>query len=215
MFFEQEILIDTSLFFKGLIIGFLIAVPVGPVGVLCIQRTLNEGKKSGLISGLGAASADAVYGFVAAFGISLVSDFLAEHQLWLRIVSGVFLFALGLRIFLSGVAKKASSVIGFWHAGIFGSTFVLTLLNPMTLLAFTVVFAGLAAVRSNTASTILLIAGVFIGSGLWWLTLSALAGLFHERLSHSNLAWLNKISGTIITVFGLLVLLSLLLKIRT
>jgi threonine/homoserine/homoserine lactone efflux protein len=213
MFFEQEILTNTSLFFKGLIIGFLIAVPVGPVGILCIQRTLNEGKKSGLISGLGAACADAVYGFVAAFGISFVSDFLVEHQLWLRIISGVFLLGLGVKIFASKVIKKASSVGRFWHAGNFVSIFVLTLMNPMTLLAFTVVFAGLAIVHPHQASTSLLIVGVFIGSGLWWLTLSTLAGLFRERLSRSNLVWLNKISGTIITAFGLLILLSFLLKI--
>ncbi|MHC4212551.1 MAG: LysE family translocator [Planctomycetota bacterium] len=198
---------DTTFFFKGLIIGFLIAVPVGPIGVLCIHRTLAEGKIQGLISGLGAATADAIYGSIAAFGVTFVSDFLIAQQFWFRIIGSIFLCGLG--TFFSKTVKEAGANKSLGLAGNYGSTFLLTLMNPMTVFAFAVVFASLGITNSHYGSAALLIAGVFTGSGIWWFMISGVTGIFRERVSHSNLVWLNRISGTIITLFGLLILFNL------
>ncbi len=200
---------DTTFFFKGLIIGFLIAVPVGPIGVLCIHRTLAEGKIQGLISGLGAATADAIYGSIAAFGVTFVSDFLIEQQFWFRIIGSVFLCCLGVRTFFSKTVKEAGANKSLGLVGNYGSTFLLTLMNPITVLAFAVVFASLGIANSHNGSAALLIAGVFTGSGIWWFMISGVTGIFREKVSHSNLVWLNRISGTIIIVFGLLILFNL------
>jgi threonine/homoserine/homoserine lactone efflux protein len=200
---------DTTFFFKGLIIGFLIAVPVGPIGVLCIHRTLAEGKIQGLISGFGAATADAIYGSIAAFGVTFVSDFLIKQQLWFRIIGSVFLCCLGVRTLLSKTVKEAGTNNSLGLFGNYGSTFLLTLMNPITVLAFAVVFASLGITNSNYGSATLLIAGVFTGSGIWWFMISGVTGIFREKVSHSNLVWLNRISGTIIIVFGLLILFNM------
>ena len=200
---------DTNFFFRGLIIGFVIAAPVGPIGVLCIHRTLTEGKIHGLISGLGAATADAIYGSIAALGLTFISSFLIEQQLWFRIIGAVFLCGLGIRTIFSKAAKKPSAVNGQGLAANYGSTFFLTLMNPMTILAFAAVFAGLGITSSHHGFAGLLIAGVFTGSCIWWTLLSSAAGLFRQKISHDNLIWLNRISGTIIMFFGLLIILTL------
>lgn len=200
---------ETTFFLKGLVIGFLIAAPVGPIGVLCIHRTLTEGKLNGLISGLGAATADTIYGSIAALGLTFISSFLIEQQLWFRIIGAVFLCCFGIRTFLSKATKRPSSVGGRGLAGNYGSTFFLTLTNPMTILAFAAVFAGFGITGSRHSSAGLLIAGVFTGSGIWWLILCSAAGVFREKVRHSNLVWLNRISGTVIILFGLFILLNL------
>ena len=112
-----------SFFFKGFIIGFSIAAPVGPIGVLCIRRTLAEGRASGLISGLGAATADALYGCIAGFGLTFLSNLLIQHQVWIRVIGGLFLCTLSLRTFAAGPAKESASVKGGGLAGSYGSTF--------------------------------------------------------------------------------------------
>jgi len=200
---------DTTFFFKGLVIGFLIAVPVGPIGILCIHRTLTEGKIHGLISGFGAATADAIYGAFAAFGVTFISDFLIEQQLWFRIIGSVFFCCLGVRAFLLKTVKQAGTNKSLGLVGNCGSTFLLTLMNPITILAFAAVFASLGITSSHYGSATLLIAGVFTGSGIWWFMISGVAGIFREKVSHSNLVWLNRISGTIIILFGLLILFNL------
>jgi threonine/homoserine/homoserine lactone efflux protein len=201
--------VDTNFFFRGLIIGFVIAVPVGPVAVLCIHRTLTEGKISGLISGLGAATADAVYGSIAALGLTFISNFLIEQQLWFRIIGAVFLCGLGIRTIFSKVAKEPGAVNNQSLAANYGSAFVLTLMNPMTFLAFAAVFTSLGITGSHHGFAGLLIAGVFTGSCIWWILLSSITGLFRQKISHNNLNWLNRISGIIITTFGLLLLCNL------
>ena len=200
---------DISFFIKGLIIGIVIAVPVGPVGVLCMHRTLAEGKIHGLISGLGAATADAIYGFIAAFGLTFVSDFLVGQQIWFRIIGGIFLCGLGLKTFLSKKTKRSGSVNGQGLAGDYGSALFLTLMNPVTIFAFAAIFTGLGMTGLHHGFAGLLVAGVFTGSGIWWVVLSGTAGLFREKVSHDNLVWLNKISGAIIIAFGLLLLFNL------
>ena len=198
-------------FLRGLIIGFSIAAPVGPIGVLCIRRTLAEGRISGLVSGLGAATADAIYGSVAGFGLTFISNILIGQQLWIRLIGGLFLCTLGLKTFFAHPAKQGAPIEGRGLTAAYASTFVLTLTNPLTILSFAAIFAGLgmASAEGNYLSAGVLVLGVFMGSALWWLMLSCGVGLFRERLSTTGLRWANRISGAIILGFGVMALLSL------
>jgi threonine/homoserine/homoserine lactone efflux protein len=214
---------------KGLAIGFAIAAPVGPIGVLCIRRTLADGRLAGLVSGLGAATADALYGCVAAFGLTAVSSFLISQQTWLRLLGGLFLRYLGVRTLLAAPAEKPAIAtgrrvrrrttaegrpIGSPGRGLlaaYTSTFALTVANPATILSFAAIFAGLGAgiTSRSYASAALLVSGVFLGSALWWLLLSGGVSLFRSRLQTRGLRWVNRISGAVITAFGVLSLLSI------
>jgi len=204
---------DFSFLLQGLIIGFSIAAPVGPIGVLCIRRTLTEGRVYGLVSGLGAATADAVYGCVAGFGITFVSSLLVGQQMWLRLIGGVFLCFLGVRIFLSTPSEQAAPAkrIGVFSA--FASTFFLTLSNPVTILSFAAIFAGLGlgGTSGSYVPAAILVFGVFVGSALWWLVLSGGVSLFRARFTPAGLRWVNRISGMAIVGFGVGALLSLIL----
>ena len=203
---------DTKFLLKGILLGFSIAAPVGPIGVLCIRRTLTEGWASGLVSGLGAATADAFYGSVAGFGLTFISSLLLGQRTWLSLIGGLFLCSLGVRTLLSKPAQTAASVGGKGLLGSYVSTFFLTLTNPMTVLSFAAIFTGVGITNSagDYTSSALLVGGVFIGSTLWWLTLAGGASLFRDRFNTNSLRWINRISGVVITVFGLLSLLSLL-----
>jgi threonine/homoserine/homoserine lactone efflux protein len=197
---------DFSLLLRGFILGFAIAAPVGPIGLLCIQRTLNQGQLVGLASGLGAATADAFYGAVAAFGLTLVSAFLIEQQFWLALVGGLFLCYLGVRTFLAGPAERAAGSEATGIAGAYGSTFLLTITNPMTILAFVAIFAGagLTAAGGDALSAVWMVAGVFLGSAAWWFLLSAGVGLLRSRISANVLLWVNRAAGAILVLFGVL-----------
>jgi len=201
---------DIGFFFRGLIIGFSIAAPVGPIGVLCIRRTLAQGRASGLFSGLGAATADAIYGCIAGFGLTFISHFLLSQQIWLRLIGGIFLCFLGLKTFLSQPAQQAALAKKNGHLGAYASTFFLTLSNPMTIISFAAIFAGLglASTDGDYVPAGVLVLGVFIGSALWWLMLCSGISVFREKFNPHGLQWVNKISGAIIAGFGLLALLS-------
>ncbi len=201
---------DISILLRGLIIGFSIAAPVGPIGVLCIRRTLTEGRASGLVSGLGAATADGIYGCIAGFGLAFISNFLVSQQVLLRLIGGVFLCFLGLKTLLAKPAEQAALAKGNGLVGAYASTFFLTLTNPMTIISFAAIFAGLglASTSRNYVAAGVLVLGVFIGSALWWLILSGGVGVFREKFSHHGLQWVNRISGAIITAFGFFALLS-------
>ncbi len=203
---------DSGFFFRGVIIGFSIAAPVGPIGVLCIRRTLAEGRLSGFISGIGAATADAVYGCIAGFGLTFVSSILISQQAWLRLIGGAFLLYLGLKTFLARPAEQAPPAKGKGLAAAYASTFFLTITNPMTILSFAAIFAGLGvgSTGGNYVAGALLVSGVFVGSALWWLSLSGGVGLLRKKFNPRSLRWVNRMSGAVITVFGLLALLSLL-----
>jgi len=203
---------EYSLLMQGVVLGFSIAAPVGPVGVLCIRRTLAYGQMYGLFSGLGAATADAVYGAVAGFGLTAVSLFLLEQQFWLAGVGGLYLLYLGLKTLRAAPALTQNQGEGKNLADAFLSTFALTLTNPVTILSFAAIFAGLglAAQSANsfwTAAT--LVFGVFAGSALWWFSLSAGVSLFRAKLSSRHLRWINRASGLVICGFGLVILTGL------
>lgn len=191
-------------FFQGLALGFSIAAPVGPIGLLCLRCTLHHGRLNGFLCGLGAATADAVYGTVAALGLSAVTSFLLGAQTWLQLGGGLFLVWLGLKTLRAAppVARAADKPqAGALAAGYF-STFALTLANPMTILSFLGIFAGLGVTTAGAAPACQLVLGVFLGSAAWWLLLSVAAGWLGQRLEHGGLRTLNLASGLVIVAFG-------------
>ena len=190
---------------KGLVIGLAIAAPVGPIGVLCIRRTLAEGRLVGLVTGMGAATADGLYGAVAAFGLTAVTDLLIGNGPWLGAAGGVFLCYLGARTFLAEPSHDPAPARGGALAAVWGSTFVLTLTNPTTILSFIAIFAGLGLGDTGgdyLGATVLMI-GVFLGSALWWLGLSGVVGALRERVGPRGLRLVNRISGLVIGGFGI------------
>ncbi|WP_306055689.1 LysE family translocator [Natronococcus wangiae] len=191
-------------------LGLSIAAPVGPIGVLCIQRTASKSQLSGFVSGLGAASADAVYGTIAGFGITVLSSLLLDYQTAIRVCGGLLLLYLGLRSIRAEPAETAvatSDVQGL--ARDYGSTFLLTITNPVTILAFIGIFTGLGVgVSGEYADAAVLVGGVFLGSTLWWLTLSVGVSLFRTRLTRSVMRRVNQLAGVVIVGFGLLALWS-------
>jgi threonine/homoserine/homoserine lactone efflux protein len=198
------------LFLRGLVIGFSIAAPVGPIGVLCIRRTLADGRTAGFFSGLGAATADTLYGAVAAFGLTAISDMLIAQAPWLRIGGGLFLCYLGVTTFLAAPPAETTPARATGLAGAYLSTLVLTLANPTTILSFVAIFAGFgAAARADSyAGAAVLVLGVFLGSALWWLVLSGGVSRVGGRLAPATLTWINRGSGLVIGGFGVLALLS-------
>lgn len=198
-----------SLFIKGLIIGLAIAAPVGPIGVLCIQRSLHDGFKVGLMTGLGAAFADGTYGLIAGFGLTALSSLLISYQFWIRLIGGLFLLYLGIKLFLTPAQEKSAgkSDRSPWHA--LGTTFFLTLTNPATILSFIAVFAGLGLnqTSSDYIHAIILVLGITLGSAVWWLLLSSgVAFILHHRLSPTVMHGINRFSGIIIFAFGIFAL---------
>ena len=194
---------------KGLVLGFSIAAPVGPIGVLCIRRTLTNGFRSGLMSGLGAATADAFYGTIAAAGLTLVADFLVKQQIWLGFLGGSFLIYLGIKTFRTPPQPEDSAAGKDSPGGNYFSTLLLTLSNPMTIFMFAAIFGGMS-VQAGVAfryNAFLLVLGVFTGSALWWLSLSAAVSLLREKVNARLMVWVNRLAGAVITGFGVFVLI--------
>jgi threonine/homoserine/homoserine lactone efflux protein len=203
---------EAGFFIRGLAIGFAIAAPVGPIGVLCIRRSVDGGPRLGLATGAGAAVADAMYGAVAAFGLTAVSGFLAGERFWLQLLGGLFLCYLGFKSMRSKADRTsppAPSPTGATLLAASGSTFLLTLANPATLLSFIAVFAGFGLGSAPSySSAAALVAGVFTGSLAWWLILSQGVGLFHARLGPGWMRGINRISGVVLVLFGAAALLA-------
>lgn len=199
---------------KGLVLGFSIAAPVGPIGVLCFRRALERGFWPAAAGGLGTAAADAAYAAVAAFGLAAVSGALLGHQRALGLVGGAALLWLGARAFVARPAERAAEAPGARAGGglaaMFAATFLLTLANPATILSFAAVFAGLGlvgAMRGGAAATVLVL-GVFAGSMLWWILLAGTVSALRDRVPHAALVWVNRASGAALGGFGLWVLWS-------
>lgn len=199
-----------ALFIKGLIIGFAVAAPVGPIGILCIQRSLHDGFKIGLMTGFGAALADATYGLIAGFGLTAISSLMVAQEFWIRIIGGIFLLYLGIKILLTSPRQKSAtskSDKSPWHAC--ATTYFLTLTSPMTILAYVAIFAGLGlGVTSNDyLDAIFLVIGITLGSALWWLLLSGGVSLIlHHRINLNNMRVINWISGITVLGFGVFAL---------
>jgi threonine/homoserine/homoserine lactone efflux protein len=190
---------------KGIAVGLLIAVPVGPVGIMCVRRTIFEGKLAGLISGLGAATADALFGFVAAFGLTFVSDWLIGYHQWLRIAGGCYLLYVGGSALLAEPeAKQSSEPDAEGLLRDFLSTFALTLTNPITILAFLGIFSalGLSGADATFSRAASLVLGVWLGSLLWWLALTFGLGSLFRSFDARHLKWINRASGSILLLSG-------------
>lgn len=202
---------ELRLFIKGIILGFSVAAPVGPIGILCIRRTLEYGRLSGFVSGLGAAFADMIYAIIAAFGITFISNALTAGQNWLQLTGGLFLLFLGWKTFF---AKPRTNLAEPVHKSLlndFLSVFILTVTNPVTILAFLGVFAALGFTTSNGnhLAAVALVLGVFLGSASWWLILSEGVTLFRKKVTGQVMQWINRISGGLIFGFGVMVLIYL------
>jgi threonine/homoserine/homoserine lactone efflux protein len=195
---------DISFLIRGLIIGISIAATVGPMSILCINRTLHKGQLYGLVSGLGIATADGVYGALAGFGLTVITGFLVSEQMWIRLIGGI-------KTAISRPAERAAVARGNGYVGAYVSTFLLTLTNPLTILSFAAIFAGIGvggASKSYLSAT-LVVGGVFLGSVSWWCILTSGISLLRKRFTARWLLWINRISGIIILLFGILALLSL------
>ena len=194
---------------KGVLVGLIIAVPTGPVGVLCIRRTIFHGQLAGFVSGLGAASADAIFGIIAAFGLSVVSELLLDYQQWLRLGGSAFLLFLGITAFTSDPLegtqdqRDPEDLIAD-----FASTFLLTIANPITILAFLAIFAGIgfSGAHATLGRAAILVLGVWIGSLVWWAALALGAGAMRVSFGRQHLVWINRGSGGILVLSGIALL---------
>jgi len=193
-----------DLFVKGAVIGFSIAAPVGPIGAMCIRTTLTEGRTAGLCTGFGAAAADAVYGGLAVAGISAVSATLIGSAFWLHLIGGAFLFYLGITTLSPAPSNDyaAGSGRARGHFKMFSSTFFLTLSNPMTIMCFSAIFAGIGGLACSAAGAPLVVIGVFLGSCCWWLVLTAAVAALKAKLSASAIGWINRASAAVVIGFG-------------
>jgi threonine/homoserine/homoserine lactone efflux protein len=202
---------EPALFVRGVLLGFTIAAAVGPISLLCIRRTLAEGRLVGIVSGLGVATADATYGAVAAFGLTAVTDLLVDWRRALGLVGGVFLLWLAWRTFRSVPGEAAAAGDGGGRRGLpagYLSTLGLTLTNPMTILSFAALFVGLGVTGGDAAGATLLTLGVFAGSAAWWVVLVAAVGAFRSRLTPTGLRRVNIVSGLVIGAFGIVAIAS-------
>lgn len=193
---------------KGMGLGLAIAAPVGPIGLLCIRRSLAQGRWMGLATGLGAATADGLYGGIAGLGLTVVADGLMAQARLFTLLGGLFLCYLGWATARTAPATEAAPLTGRGLVGAYGSTFLLTLTNPATILSFFVIFAGLGS--PGPGGTLPLVLGVFLGSALWWVCLSWGVTIFRSRLTPTWLIWLNRLAGAAIFAFGLAALGTLL-----
>jgi threonine/homoserine/homoserine lactone efflux protein len=201
---------------KGLIVGFLASIPLGPVGVLCIQRTINKGRVSGLISGMGASTVDSFFALVAALGLTYIINFIEEQHFYIQLIGGGVLVFLGAKIFNTNPVKqirrhrrKKNKLIEDYFSVLF-----LTISNPLAVFLFVAAFAGIGLVTAKDSSlkSSLIIAGVFAGATLWWVLLTFLVDLFRKRFRLKQLWWINKIAGIIIMIFGIAAILSVFIK---
>lgn len=220
-------------FFKGLIVGFLVAAPVGPVAIICIHRTIAHGRLAGYVCGLGATLADTVFGAIAAFGLGFLATELIANQTWLRIAGGILLIALGLRLaFSKRLTRRAeaqereeerevsldgeidSAPAGSPsqrfedHIGNFASAFAVMITNPITLLSFAAIFAAIdiSEIGEKTLWGLSLVAGVFAGGAIWWTILITVCSLFRHRINEQGILWVSRGAGVLVLIFGIVIL---------
>ena len=207
---------DLELLIKGFIIGVSASVSIGPIGVMIIQRTLNKGRLSGFISGMGAAIADTIYAIIAGFSLTFIISFLEKEHILFQLFGGLVLLVLGTRIFYTNPAlqlrrqrrKKSKLYEDFF------SIFLLTFTNPLAVFVFVAIFAGLGLLNEESGfiQTSSIVFGVFAGSSIWWFFLSSLLSRFKSRFRLKSLWWLNKVSGILIFAFGLFAAVDLLIQ---
>lgn len=198
---------------KGIIIGISVSAPLGPIGMLCLQRTLNKGKFVGFVSGIGAAFADTFYAVLAGFGVSLISNFLNTYQVYFRVIGGAILLFLGIHMYFTNPVKQYRNPVRKKNmVGYFVSTFALTISNPLTVIFFGAVFAAFVTTTTNI-ETLLLILGVFIGAIAWWFAIVSITNIFRNKIKLRNLYWINKFTSIGIIIFAIFASISVFFKI--
>ena len=203
---------EVNFFIKGFIIGFTIAASIGPIGILCVRRSLAHGYLAGFFSGMGVATADGFYGAIAAFGLTFVSSFLIQQQMWLQVIGIVFLVYLGVKTLVEKPADNTTSEVK--SGGLLGdyvSILFLTIVNPMTILLFTGIFAGLGVAKESESyvSALMITLGVFTGSAMLYFLISVIFGVFGRKLNSHVIILVNKISGSIIIGFAIITVISM------
>ena len=206
---------DILYLFKGMLVGLMVSIPLGPMGVLIIQKTLHKGALSGFIAGMEAASADFFYASVAAFGLGYVINTVQTHELLLQIIGGIFLLCIGLKIYFDNPIRqirqrRQGRVSKTGLLGDYLSLFFLTVSNPITVVVFMAVFAGMSVFgeSSSMLGELLVVIGVLLGGGVWWYTLSTLVNIFRKKFRLRVLITINRVSGLVITILGALVILA-------
>lgn len=200
-----------TIFLRGILIGLLASIPLGPIGVLCIQRTLSKKHKSGFISGLGAASADTIYSAIAFFSLSVVMSFIENNMTLIKVIGGLCVVIVGVNIFLTNPAvqirRNRAGKSSLWQDYI--SVFFITFANPAFILIFVALFAafGLNTDSVSMANGVLMIVGVFVGGSLWWFTLTFIVNLLRKKFRPRHLLWINRISGALIVLLGAITVL--------
>ena len=200
-------------FLKGIILGLIVSAPLGPLGILCIQRTINRGFLSGLVTGIAAAMADLLYALIAGFGISVIATFFDENQIAIRIIGGIIVIFLGIRIYISNPAKqfRRQKTQKRNYISDYISGFIITTTNPMVIVIFGAAFASLGIGEAEYNKSIAItITGIFTGAISWWISLTVVVNIFREKVNLRKLWWINKITGVLAILFGLGIILSVL-----
>jgi threonine/homoserine/homoserine lactone efflux protein len=191
---------------QGMIIGFALAVPIGPIGILCIKRTLTSGTRGGLVVGLSGATADILYALVAAFGIRLLMEFIDTQQLWMRLIGGLILLGAGFHLLRSRPDAQTTPKWESTETLAFFSTLALALTNPLTLFAFSAAFSaiGIQSLIADTSQVVRLIGGVSLGSFCWFALLTGLSRLFRHPLAAKGVYMINRVAGVLLMLFGVI-----------
>ena len=204
----------TILFIKGLIIGFVICAPMGPIGFFCVRKTLLDGRLAGFAAVLGASTVDALYCAIAGLGISFISNFLTNEKTLIRLVGGLILIIVGIKFFLTKLAEKPPETRGHGIPSSFFSAALLMLTNPLAIIVFSAAFTalGVHGWKWDYSLTAALVLGVFAGSALWAPILITVLSLFRFQFNGSQLILINRVAGAILFGFGLAVCLTISLK---
>jgi len=197
---------------KGLLIGIIFGVPVGAVGAISVQRTLTSGKKAGILSGLGSSVADCLYACIGVFGLTFISDFLLKYQTIINVIGGLIIVVIGISMFFKKEKTKKEEIANNTTsiAKIFLSSFIIGITNPTVILTFLFAFSYFEiAEKMNILNGIGLVAGVFIGTLLWWIVLATLTSVLKNKFAKNGLKNLNKIFGIILIIFSLIIFIKL------
>jgi len=197
-----------TLIAKGILIGLLVSIPLGPIGVLVIQRTVNKSRMAGLLSGMGAALSDTVYAIIAGFSLTFVIDFIRAHEMLFQVIGAVVVLVLGIHIFFTNPVKdiRRNRLRGNTHFQDIISSFLVTFSNPLTVFVFLAVFtsSGVAVSLEQPYHSFFVILGILTGAFLWWFSLSGIVSLFRHKINLRILWWINKTAGAIIILFVLI-----------
>jgi len=195
---------DLGLFIQGIIIGLTIAVPVGPISLVCIHRTIANGRLHGIVSGLGVATSDSLYAAVAFLGLTAVSGLIIDHQAVFRLVAGIALALVGIQVFRSVPAAIRDGTNPESYIRDYLSLFMVAAANPLTIIFFITILPGFGVMAHGTTliAAVPFVAGVFLGSAVWWIILCGSLGSLRSRMSIENLRRINQVSGILITCFG-------------